>query len=293
MAAGSQHSEASGRPAPLAGMRVVELATFISGPYATMMLADLGAEVVKVEPAAGDPFRRFGRPATEYSVAFATSNRGKRSVVLDLKSADSVGTLLRLLAASDILVCNWRPGVAERLGLGDDLLAGANEKLIRIYITGFGADGPLRDEPAFDTVVQGRSGMTRALSPSDTPVLLPGYPVDKLTAMMAVQAALAAVVGRRARRPGRAHRPGHARRRRLLQLRRSVLQSGVRRLPARRSTPSATAWPPGPSRPATDGWSSPRYPRPPSGGHAGRWGSPNGATNCSPFEIRWPSCTSC
>jgi CoA:oxalate CoA-transferase len=180
----------------LAGIRVLEMATYLSGPFATMMLADLGAEVIKVEPPRGDPFRRFGRPETYVSSLFANCNRAKRSVVLDLKTPDGVAHLLALAAQSDILVCNWRPEVAERLGIGDGTLVQANDQLIRIYVSGYGPTGPLADAPAFDGVVQAGSGMTEALSTSDEPAMLPGYPVDKMTAVMAVQAALAALVSR-------------------------------------------------------------------------------------------------
>lgn len=186
----------AGRPPPLAGVRVIELAQYVTGPYAAMMLADLGADVIKVEGPTGDPFRRFGRPSTEYSTVFANANRGKRSLVLDLKAPEDAATLLRMLASTDVMVCNWRPGVADRLGLGDAALSRANQRLIRIYISGYGQQGPLAEEPAFDLVVQARSGMTRAISRSDEPVLLPGYPLDKLTAVMAVQAVLAALIDR-------------------------------------------------------------------------------------------------
>ena len=175
---------------------MVEAATYISGPYAAMMLADLGAEVVKVEGPRGDPYRRFGRPATEFSALFAACNRGKQSVVLDLKTPEGRERMLEMLAPADVLVCNWRPEVAARLGLDDDLLAARNPGLIRTYISGYGVDGPLADAPAFDTVVQGRSGMTGALSRDGEPVVTGGYPVDKLTSVMVAQAVLAALVSR-------------------------------------------------------------------------------------------------
>jgi CoA:oxalate CoA-transferase len=194
--AGTEGEQREHGRAPLAGIRVLELATYLSGPFATMMLADLGADVVKVEPPRGDPFRRFGRPETYVSSLFANCNRAKRSVVLDLKAADSVAQLLALAGGSDILICNWRPEVADRLGIGDDALFGANDQLIRIYISGYGPTGPLSDAPAFDGVLQALSGMTEALSVSDQPTMLSGYPVDKLTAVMAVQAALAALITR-------------------------------------------------------------------------------------------------
>jgi crotonobetainyl-CoA:carnitine CoA-transferase CaiB-like acyl-CoA transferase len=162
-----------------------------------MMLADLGAEVVKVETAKGDPFRRFGRPATPVSAVFANCNRSKRSVVLDLKDATGRDELLQLLADSDVFLANWRAGVAETLGLADDVLSGANPRLVRCFVTGFGPDGPLSSEPAFDTVLQARSALTDAINrPDDDPRLIPGYPVDKLVGMMAAQAILAGLYER-------------------------------------------------------------------------------------------------
>src|SRR5579859_3263385 len=141
--AGNQEQQKlNGRP-PLAGTRVLELATYLSGPFATMMLADLGAEVIKVEPPRGDPFRRFGRPETYVSSLFANCNRPKRSVVLDLKTPEGVARLLGLAGQSDIVVCNWRPEVADRLGVGDGALVQANDQLIRIYVSGYGPTDPL------------------------------------------------------------------------------------------------------------------------------------------------------
>ena len=175
---------------------MVEAATYISGPYAAMMLADLGAEVVKVEGPRGDPYRRFGRPSTQFSALFAAVNRGKRSVVLDLKTPEGNRAVLELLDEADVLVSNWRPEVAARLGLADDVLAARNPRLVRTYVSGYGADGPLADAPAFDTVVQGRSAMTAALSRDGEPVVSGGYPVDKITSVMVAQAVLAALVGR-------------------------------------------------------------------------------------------------
>lgn len=186
------------RRGPLAGVRVIELASYLTGPYCGQMLADLGAEVVKVEKPGGDPFRRFGRPKTYVSAPFANCNRGKRSVVVDLKEPGGADAVLGLLDEADVLVFNWRPDVAERLGLGDDVLAARNERLVRLYISGYGPDGPLAREPAYDTVVQARSGATRALWSTEEAAVLPGYPVDKLTAVMAAQAVLAALYAREA-----------------------------------------------------------------------------------------------
>ena len=181
---------------PLAGIRVVEVATFLSAPWAGMMLADLGAEVVKVEPPEGDPYRRFGRPDTPVAAVWAAVNRGKRSVALDLKTDDGVAELRRLVADADVFLCNWRPGVAERLGVGDDVLAADNPRLIRCWVSGNGPSGPRVGEPAFDTVIQARSGMTDAISRDGERTVSYGYPIDKLTPMMATQAILAALFAR-------------------------------------------------------------------------------------------------
>ncbi len=178
-------------------MKVVEAAIYMAGPYAGMMLADLGADVVKIESEKGDPFRRYGRPTTPFSAVFANCNRSKRSVVLDLKSPAGHDAILELLAGSDVFLANWRAGVAESLGLSDDVLVATNPRLVRCFVTGYGPDGPLASEPAFDTVVQGLSGLTDAINrPGDDPALIPGYPVDKLVAMMAAQAILAGLFER-------------------------------------------------------------------------------------------------
>jgi crotonobetainyl-CoA:carnitine CoA-transferase CaiB-like acyl-CoA transferase len=185
------------RRGPLAGVRVVETTVYMAGPYAGMMLADLGADVIKIETAKGDPFRRYGRPTTPFSAVFANLNRSKQSVVLDLKDPAGRDALLGLIAEADVFLANWRAGVAESLGLTDDLLAATNPRLVRCFITGFGPDGPLATEPAFDTVLQARSGLTDAItSPDRDPSLIPGYPVDKQVGMMAVQAILAALFER-------------------------------------------------------------------------------------------------
>jgi CoA:oxalate CoA-transferase len=182
---------------PLDGVRVIEAGSYVSGPFAAQMLADLGAEVIKVEtPPDGDPFRRFGRPSAPVSPVFANCNRGKRSVSLNLKDPDDRGRLLSLLVSGDVWLTNWRPGVAERLDLGDEVMVATNPRLIRAYLTGYGPDGPGADDPVFDTIVQAASGLTHALSQSDRPQVVAGYPVDKTTAMMAVQAVVAALFAR-------------------------------------------------------------------------------------------------
>lgn len=178
---------------PLSGIKVVETATYLSGPWAGMMLADLGAEVVKVEPPGGEDYRRFGRPDTPVASVWAAVNRGKRSIALDLKQTADLDRLLALLDEADVFVANWRPGVAERLGVGDDVLAARNPRLVRCWVSGNGPSGPRVGEPAFDTVIQARSGLTDAGSRTPGRTVAVGYPVDKLTPMLATQAILAAL----------------------------------------------------------------------------------------------------
>src|SRR5205823_2126935 len=121
---------------------VVEIGNYVSVPFAAMMLADLGAEVIKVEPPKGDPFRRFGRPHGAVAAIFVNANRGKKSVIFDLKQSSDRDKLCTLLRTTDVVLSNWRPGVAARLGLDDDALAALNPRLIRVYVSGYGSSGP-------------------------------------------------------------------------------------------------------------------------------------------------------
>lgn len=177
---------------PLAGLRVVELATFLTGPLATQALADMGATVDKVEPPGGDPMRRFGRSVDGLSLQWAASNRGKRSVTIDLAGDDGRQQLEGLLEGADVMVSNWRPGVAERLGLEPSRLAAAHPGLVWCRISGFGQDGPRALEPAFDSVVQAASGMM-ATQGDERPEMVRAYLADKITAVYATQAILAAL----------------------------------------------------------------------------------------------------
>ena len=189
---------------PLEGVTVVEVANFVSGPFGALMLADLGADVVKVEPPRGDPYRRFGRPTTGTSAEFVNVNRGKRSIALDLKDPEGLATLRRLLDRADVLLANWRPKVAGRLGLADHLLAQANPRLVRVYISGYGPSGPYADQATFDSNIQARSGLAWLEGGDGAPRLVAGYLVDKMTGVFAVQAALAALYERERTGEGRA-----------------------------------------------------------------------------------------
>ena len=143
---------------PLDGIRVLDLTRVLAGPFASQMLADLGAEVIKVEPPDGDDTRHFPPMREGVSHYFLSVNRTKKSIVIDLKTEEGVALLRRLASKSDILIENYRPGVMDRLGLDYAGLAADNPGLIYCAISGFGLTGPLRDRPSFDIVVQALSG---------------------------------------------------------------------------------------------------------------------------------------
>ncbi len=189
---------------PLAGVHVVELAAYMAGPFATMMLADLGATVTKVESPKGDPYRRFRGPKTAMSPQFANINRNKVSVVADLKDEAGLARVLELLRNADVMLTNLRPATARRLGLDDEALANANPRLIRCYVTGFGPDGPDADRPAFDPIIQAQAGLTEAWGDPGSPAVAPNYLADAIAASMTAQALLAALYGRE--RTGRGER---------------------------------------------------------------------------------------
>ena len=181
--------------APLKGIRILELTTMITGPLAGMMLADLGAEVIKVEPPeSGDPFRSFH--GGNYSVHFICYNRNKRSVVLNLRTDAGRDAVLKLAAKSDVLIENYRPTVMERLGLGYPELKKANSKLIYCSITGFGQSGPYAARPAYDTVGQGLSGAFSLFLDPEAPVITGPTIADNLTGIFACYGVLGALYER-------------------------------------------------------------------------------------------------
>lgn len=182
---------------PLDGLRVIEAGTFFSAPFAGMMLCDLGAAVIKVEaPDKGDPFRTFSRPPQGVSAMFINVNRGKKSVAIDLKEPDGPRALVEMVRNADVFIHNWRPGVAESLGIGDSVLAEANPRLIRVAISGYGQSGPLASLPAFDMLIQAQSGLAVFEAVDGEPRLSRTAIADKVTSMTAVQSILAAVVAR-------------------------------------------------------------------------------------------------
>ena len=187
----------------LKGVRVVELSTVITAPLTGLMLADLGAEVIKVEhPQGGDPFRNFR--GGQYSPNFVAYNRGKRSIQLDLRSEAGRSVLLKLVARADILLENYRPGIMDRLGLGDDVLKGVNARLIHCSITGFGSSGPYSARPAYDNVAVALSGiLSLQLDPAHPQSSGPTI-ADNATGMFACYGILGALYERE--RSGRGHR---------------------------------------------------------------------------------------
>jgi crotonobetainyl-CoA:carnitine CoA-transferase CaiB-like acyl-CoA transferase len=179
----------------LAGIRVVEFANYVSGPYAGMLLGDLGAEVIKVEaPDGGDPFRGWGR--VEYSPTFGSVNRNKKSVVLDLKSARGVAAARALTRISDVLIENFRTGTMERLGLSYEEAARDNPRLVWCSITGFGSSGPYAARPGYDTVGQAASGLLSLLTDLDRPRTMGISLSDHLAGMVACNGILGALVAR-------------------------------------------------------------------------------------------------
>jgi crotonobetainyl-CoA:carnitine CoA-transferase CaiB-like acyl-CoA transferase len=185
---------------PLEGIRVVDLSQVISGPWATMLLADQGAEVVKVEPSVGGevlrPLPNFGRGGINSLIA--NNNRGKLGLAIDLRSPRGLATLRRLIDTADVVVANFRPGVAERLGLAPEALRATNPGLVTCAITGFGPDGPWAQRPVYDPIIQAMSGHVAVQVNPDIPFpdMVRSTVCDKATALMAAQAVTAALVAR-------------------------------------------------------------------------------------------------
>lgn len=179
----------------LSGVRVVEQGTFITGPAAGMLLGDLGADVIKVEqPGSGDPFRAF--KGGLYSPHFQTYNRNKRSVTLDLKSAEDRATFDGLIADADVYIQNFRPGTAEQLGAGEERLRAINPRLIYCSISGFGPTGPAAQRPSYDTVAQAASGFLGLLiNPANPRVVGPAI-ADSITGFYAAYGILGALYER-------------------------------------------------------------------------------------------------
>lgn len=182
---------------PLAGIRVLDLTTVVSGPLCTQILGDLGADVIKVEAPIGDSSRAMGQPMKEgISPLFAHCNRNKRSIAVDLKRSSGREVVQRIAREVDVFVSNNRPGVAERLGLGYDELSRHNAALLYVEISGFGPDGPYRDLPAYDTVIQGLTGFMPIQGGDGVPQLIRSIAADKGTALTAVYAVMGGLFAR-------------------------------------------------------------------------------------------------
>ena len=189
--------EASRAGRPLAGLLVVDLTRVLAGPFATMMMADLGARVIKVEhPATGDDSRRYGPFAADgRSMYFARVNRGKQSLAVDLKH--DAAQVAKLAEHADVLVENFRPGVMDRLGLGAKELMARNPRLVYASVSGYGATGPRAGEPAYDAVIQARSGLMSVTGEPGGPPVKAGTSVSDLTAgVYTFGAVMAALVSR-------------------------------------------------------------------------------------------------
>ena len=182
---------------PLDGIRILDFTRVLAGPLATALLADLGAEVIKIEPPQGDDYRAIGPMKNGESALFSVMNRGKKSLVLDLKSAAARELVEALARQADVVVENFRPGVAERLGIGPERLGAINPRLVYVSVSGFGQDGPLAHRPAYDIIVQAMSGLMEATGdPAGPPTLVGEAVSDVVAGLFASWATLAALLQR-------------------------------------------------------------------------------------------------
>ena len=200
-------SGGDGARGPLAGIRVLDLSTVVSGPLCSQVLGDLGAEVIKVESPGGDTTRRMGLPdASGFTGFYVQFNRNKRGIAANLKTEAGRDVLRRLARQSDVLLENYRPDVMDRLGIGYESLAASNPRLVYVAINGFGPDGPYAGLPAYDSVIQGLAGFMHTQGGRDgEPTLVRSIAADKASGMTAVYAILAALYARE-RNGGRGQR---------------------------------------------------------------------------------------
>src|SRR5215470_16384862 len=178
----------------LNGIRVLDLGTFITGPCAAMMLGDLGADVIKVESPEGDPYRSY--QGAQYSPHFQAYNRNKRGMVLDLKELPDRALFDGLLHEADVLIQNFRPGTADRLGAGADRVLGLNPSLVYCSISGFGSSGPYVNRPSYDSVAQALSGFLSVVVDGERPRFLGPALADAITGLYAATGVLGALVQR-------------------------------------------------------------------------------------------------
>jgi crotonobetainyl-CoA:carnitine CoA-transferase CaiB-like acyl-CoA transferase len=179
----------------LAGIKVVEAASYVTGPFASQLLGDMGAEVIKIEePKRGDPFRGWGE--RNYAATFCSLNRNKQSITLDLRTDEATEIARKLASRADVLIQNFRPGVMEKRGLGYDDVKKLNAKIVYCSISGFGPQGPYRDMPGYDTVGQARSGLLSLLTDPGKPQGMGISFSDHLTGMYACYGVLGALINR-------------------------------------------------------------------------------------------------
>ncbi len=184
---------------PLEGIRILDLSIALTGPYIATLMADQGADVIKVErPGIGDIARWVGVSVNGMSALYLMCNRGKRSIAVDVHTPDGVAIVKDLAAGADVILQNFRPGVMDRLGLGYEAMREVNPEVVYASLSGFGAEGPYRDRSAYDTVVQAYAGMAaNQADPNDgIPVFLRQTAADKVTALYAAQAVTAALFAR-------------------------------------------------------------------------------------------------
>ena len=182
----------------LEGIRVVDLTRILSGPFCSMFLADMGAEVIKIEdPDDGDPVRKQGAAVNGYSLYFANFNRNKRSLTLDLRSEEGKEILRSLIRRADVVVNNYRPGVMDKMGFGRAQLRSLKPDIISCHVTGFGLTGPYADRPSFDFIAQAMSGFMSVNGFADGPPMRAAPPISDLVAgQQAAMGILAALVRR-------------------------------------------------------------------------------------------------
>ncbi|OWQ90815.1 CoA transferase [Roseateles aquatilis] len=178
-------SKATSQPGPLSGIRVLDLSAYIAGPYGCAILADQGAEVIKIEPPDGDNLRSYPSTLERESRAFLGVNRSKRGLVLDLKKPEGLALLMRLVREADVLVHNFRPSVPKRLGIAHEQLNVINPRLIYCAVTGYGETGPMKDKAGYDQVLQTMTGMCAMQGkPGGPPEILYGSVVDYYAAAL-------------------------------------------------------------------------------------------------------------
>ena len=183
---------------PLEGLKVLDLTSMVSGPMGAMMLADQGAEVIKVEPTNGEQLRHMAAPHNGVNPAFFSCNRGKKSLAVDLKSEEGKEILLKLVQEADVFMQNFRPGAIDRMGFGETDLRKLNKRLIYVSISGFGTEGPYSNSRVYDPVIQALSGATDIQADRETgrPQMFRVIVADKVTAITTAQAVSSALYKR-------------------------------------------------------------------------------------------------